>query len=175
MITLIAATSVNGVLGVRGANKLLWNSKADLGWFKKQTKGQTIVMGNNTFKALGAPLPDRKNIVLSKSEEPGVRNGVIYHNYYGDIIQMYSSFVVIGGESVYNLFLPVADEILITTTSLELPIDSKINYAYFPTQQMESEFIMVGESGVVRDIDRETDTPMNLIFTRWARSLGNIH
>ncbi len=173
MISLITATSLNGVIGVRGTNKLLWNSKVDLDFFKDQTKGQVLVMGNNTFKSLGKPLIDRINIVLSKSEEPGKRDGVIYYDNISEIITNYPSFFVIGGEALYTMFLPIADEIIITTISLD--VEDTSNLAYFPLDQMEKEFFMVGESEMFPDTDAYTGVPINLIFSRWHRGIPSIH
>jgi dihydrofolate reductase len=130
-------------------------------------------MGNNTFKSLKGPLKDRVNIILSKTEEPGNRNGVIYYNNMKDIIENYPSFTVIGGETLYNMFLPIADEIVITTVSLD--VEDNENLAYFPLETMEKEFFMVGESEMFSDTDTYTGVPINLIFTRWHRGIPSIH
>jgi dihydrofolate reductase len=173
MITMLAATSVTGIIGIRGVNTLLWKSPIDLGLFKSNTKGQVIVMGNNTFKSIRKPLKNRTNIVISNSEIPGHREGVTYYNNIGDIIKNYETFMVIGGEVVYNLFLPIADEIIISTLSLDF--EGNVDYAYFPIDRMEKDFYMTKESEIISDVDEISGLPINLIFTRWKRGVPNVH
>lgn len=62
----IFAADLNGGIGIN--NKLPWDYKEDMVWFKDNTKGKCIIMGSNTFRSLGCkPLPNRLNIVLSSS------------------------------------------------------------------------------------------------------------
>ncbi|HEY1661802.1 MAG TPA: dihydrofolate reductase [Verrucomicrobiae bacterium] len=60
----IAAMSLNRVIGAEG--KIPWHLPEDFKWFKKMTMGNVIVMGRKTFESLGRPLPNRKNLVLTK-------------------------------------------------------------------------------------------------------------
>ena len=67
----IAAMSENRVIGYR--NELPWNIPEDFKWVKACTEGQAIAMGRKTFESMGRPLPNRENIVISRSatEIPG--------------------------------------------------------------------------------------------------------
>jgi dihydrofolate reductase len=60
----IAAMSLNRVIGA--GNKIPWHLPEDFKWFKKMTMGNVVVMGRKTFESLGQPLPNRKNLVLTK-------------------------------------------------------------------------------------------------------------
>jgi dihydrofolate reductase len=60
----IAAMSLNRVIGAGG--KIPWHLPDDFQWFKKMTMGNLIVMGRKTFEGLGHPLPNRKNLVLTR-------------------------------------------------------------------------------------------------------------
>lgn len=60
----IAAMSENRVIGA--ANKIPWHYPEDFKWFKKMTLGSTVVMGRKTFESLGKPLPNRKNLILTR-------------------------------------------------------------------------------------------------------------
>ncbi len=60
----IAAMSLNRVIGAGG--KIPWHLPEDFKWFKKMTMGNVVVMGRKTFESLGRPLPNRKNLVLTK-------------------------------------------------------------------------------------------------------------
>jgi len=60
----IAAMSENRVIGA--GNKIPWHLPEDFKWFKKMTTGQIVVMGRRTFESLGKPLPNRKNLILTR-------------------------------------------------------------------------------------------------------------
>jgi len=65
MFSLIVAVGENNEIGKN--NQLLWHIPEDLKNFKKITMGKTVIMGKNTYKSIGKPLPNRKNIVLSRN------------------------------------------------------------------------------------------------------------
>jgi dihydrofolate reductase len=60
----IAAMSLNRVIGA--GNKIPWHLPEDFKWFKKMTMGNVVVMGRKTFESLGRPLPNRKNMILTR-------------------------------------------------------------------------------------------------------------
>ena len=60
----IAAMSLNRVIGAD--NKIPWHLPDDFKWFKNTTMGNIIVMGSRTFESLGRPLPNRKNLILTR-------------------------------------------------------------------------------------------------------------
>ena len=68
-VSLIVAAARNDVIGVRG--EIPWRLPDDQRFFKKLTVGHCVVMGRKTFDSLPRPLPDRKNLVLSReAREP---------------------------------------------------------------------------------------------------------
>ena len=67
MISIIVATSLNWAIGRN--NQLLWHISEDLKYFKKITSGHTVIMGRKTWESIGRPLPNRRNIVVSRSLE----------------------------------------------------------------------------------------------------------
>lgn len=117
MLNLIWAESKDGIIGKD--NKLPWNIKTDLKFFKNITSGHSVVMGNSTFKSLGErPLPNRKNYVLTKNEEllnaENLDNkNVIYTKNFKYFIELSKTedVFVIGGSSIYKLFMDYADKI----------------------------------------------------------------
>jgi dihydrofolate reductase len=60
----IAAMSMNRVIGIE--NRIPWHLPEDFKWFKQTTTGNVVVMGRKTFEALGKPLPNRLNVVLTR-------------------------------------------------------------------------------------------------------------
>jgi dihydrofolate reductase len=125
-IKLIAAHDKNLLIGDK--NTLPWDLPEDLQHFKKTTSGKVIVMGKNTYLSIGKPLPKRINSVISTtmSLEQGI-------NVFRDIKSLVTTYkneeeiFIIGGTTIYNQFLPIADELIITQIESEFKGDS-----YFP-------------------------------------------
>jgi dihydrofolate reductase len=129
-ITLIAATAKNRVIGKN--NELLWHLPKDFAWFKEKTKGYDIVMGRKTMESImaftkGKPLPLRNNIVLSK--EMKEKEGFTILNEYQDVLNLSleKEIIIIGGEKIYDLFMPYANKIILTEIDKDFDGD-----AFFP-------------------------------------------
>jgi len=60
----IAAMSENRVIG--NGNQIPWHLPEDFKWFRQMTLGNVVVMGRKTFESLGRPLPNRRNLVLTR-------------------------------------------------------------------------------------------------------------
>ena len=67
MISIVVAYSNNRVIGKD--NKMPWNIKGDLEFFKNLTMGNIIIMGRRTYESIGRALPGRINIVISRKIE----------------------------------------------------------------------------------------------------------
>ena len=67
MISIVVAYSNNRVIGKD--NKMPWDIKGDLEFFKNLTMGNIIVMGRRTYESIGRTLPGRINIVISRRDE----------------------------------------------------------------------------------------------------------
>lgn len=68
MLYIIAAFDENFNIGKN--NKIPWHFTEDLLYFKKRTENNVCIMGKNTWESLPKkyrPLPNRKNIVVSKT------------------------------------------------------------------------------------------------------------
>jgi dihydrofolate reductase len=113
-ISIIVAVAQNYAIGFE--NKLLYWLPNDLKRFKSLTTGHTIIMGRKTFESLpkGA-LPNRRNIVLSRQdiEFPGAER---YASLEAALAQCRDEeeVFIIGGASVYQEALPLADTLYIT-------------------------------------------------------------
>ena len=124
MISIIAAVAQDRAIGFQ--NKLIYWLPNDLKRFKALTTGHTIIMGRNTFLSLpkGA-LPNRRNIVLSKSAfssplgEAG-RGSFPGCDVYPSLDEALAhcapdeDVYIIGGASVYQQALPLADRLCLT-------------------------------------------------------------
>lgn len=65
MVSLIVCHAEQNVIGFK--NMMPWHLPNDLKHVKKLTQGNTIVMGRKTFESLGRPLPNRRNVVLTRN------------------------------------------------------------------------------------------------------------
>lgn len=128
MISVIAAVAANRAIGLE--NKLLYWLPNDLKRFKALTTGHTIIMGRRTFESLpkGA-LPNRRNIVISRTQTsfPGCDT---YSSLEEAIAHCATDedVYIIGGASVYEQSLPLADRLCLTEVH-DTPADAD---AFFP-------------------------------------------
>ncbi|WP_150047509.1 dihydrofolate reductase [Methylomonas rhizoryzae] len=113
-ISLIAAMAANRVIGANG--QMPWHLPADLRRFKQITWGAPILMGRKTYQAIGKPLPGRDNLIISRNSgfsAPGCRVFTRIDealNYAADAPELF----VIGGATLYQALLPVADCLYLT-------------------------------------------------------------
>ncbi len=109
MFSIIVAIGKNREIGK--GNKLLWHIPEDLKNFKEITTGKTVIMGRKTFESTGRPLPNRKNIVLSKNgdKESFEQKGIELYQNLEDLIADYKNYeeevFIIGGEQIYREFM----------------------------------------------------------------------
>lgn len=128
MINIIAAVAENRAIG--NDNKLLYWLPNDLKRFKALTTGHTIIMGRKTFDSLpkGA-LPNRRNVVLSRTITtlPGCD---VYPSLQEalDSCAADEDIYIIGGDSVYQQALPLADRLCLTEVA-DTPAEAD---AFFP-------------------------------------------
>lgn len=113
-INIIAAVAQNNAIGYE--NKLLYHIKADMQRFRQLTLGHTVIMGRKTFESLpGGALPDRRNIVLSRSakEHTGCETYTSLDEALSHCGRDGEVFII-GGESLYRGALPKADMLYMT-------------------------------------------------------------
>tara|TARA_Y100000590_G_scaffold76174_1_gene84273 strand:+ start:185 stop:667 length:483 start_codon:yes stop_codon:yes gene_type:complete len=126
-ISLIAAFTEEGVIGKDG--KIPWTLKEDLKHFRNKTEGSSIVMGRKTYESIGRPLPNRLNIVMTKN--PKMLEGVKEVSNRKEALEIASSYsnevFIIGGEKIYEEFLPLATKMYLTKIDIKTKGD-----AFFP-------------------------------------------
>ena len=117
--------------GIGNKGKLLVSIPRDKKLFREETTGKVIIMGHNTLLSLpgSQPLAGRKNIVLSRDKSLSIKGATVLNSV--DACTDYlrknnikdSDVFVIGGESVYNDFLPYCDVAHITYIDYEYEAD----------------------------------------------------
>lgn len=133
MISMIAAVSPNGVMGLSKENKLPWDYKADMKFFRTMTANSSIIMGRKTFQSIGKLLPKRQNIIISTTMNQGdVEGAFIYDNMFKAIGGATCDDIwIIGGASVYQAGMQFAERILLTLVPDSLN-DPNVEYVNFP-------------------------------------------
>lgn len=125
MITLHLARADNGVIGRDG--RLPWHLPADLARFKAQTMGRPMIMGRKTFDSLGAPLPGRRHIVLTRDPGWSAVGAEVAHSVEGALALAGAGDVaVIGGAEVFALFLDSAELVALTEVHLSPEGDASV-------------------------------------------------
>lgn len=125
MISIIAAIDKNRALGYQ--KKLLVHLPEDLAHFKKITSGHPVIMGQNTYLSIGRALPNRVNIVLSKNKDFQAQDCLVFDDLNKALDFAKSKdddeIFFIGGASVYEQAIKIADKIYLTIIEAEYPAD----------------------------------------------------
>jgi dihydrofolate reductase len=113
-VELVVAASENDVIGRAG--RLPWYLPADLRHFKALTVGRPILMGRATYESIGKALPDRNNIVMSRSVEFAPPDCKVVGTLDAALAAAgaHLPLMVIGGAQIYSLCLASARRIHLT-------------------------------------------------------------
>ncbi len=125
-LTLIVATERHRGIGIH--NTLPWRLPEDLAFFKRTTTGHPIIMGRKTFDSIGRPLPNRRNIVVTRNaawSQPGVDTAGSLQAA-ADLVRDGEAFVI-GGAQLYAEALPMASTLIVTEIEQDFECD-----AFFP-------------------------------------------
>ncbi len=138
-IALVAALARNGIIGKD--NALPWHLPADLRHFRRLTLGKPVLMGRRTYESIGHPLPDRINIVVSRtpgyqapgcivvdSLEAGIEAGIAAA---GDGEEL----MIIGGAALYRAALPMAERLYLTR--IEADVEGDARFADYEAEEWE--------------------------------------
>lgn len=125
-LTIIVATDQQGGIGID--NTLPWKLPEDLAHFKRLTTGHPILMGRKTFDSIGRPLPNRRNIVITRNPD-WRHDGVEAVSSVEAAIALLNGAegYVIGGAEIYKQALPLTQRLIITEIGQTFDCD-----AFFP-------------------------------------------
>lgn len=155
----IVAVAKNLAIGKGG--KLPWHYPADLKHFKQTTTGNAIVMGSNTWRSIGKPLPDRLNIVLSRRAQLDSEDNLIFLRSETEAVDLSrylnGDLYVIGGAHIYEAFAPHIDSWLVT----EIPETVDAADVFMPGDYLdgfaEIEASEIGDGLIVKTFRRSGD------------------
>lgn len=125
-LSVIVATDSKNGIGIN--NTLPWHLPEDLAHFKRTTSGHPIIMGRKTFDSIGRPLPNRRNIVITRNREwshAGVES-VSSLQEAAALVAGVDAFII-GGAQIYAEALPLATRLIVTEIAKSFDCD-----AFFP-------------------------------------------
>ena len=129
IISIIAAIGKNNEVGKN--NKLLWDLPIDMKHFRDTTRGHSVIMGRKTFESIGHPLPNRRNIIITRDldyKKEGIETVTATEEAINLFKNSNEEIFVIGGAEIYKQFINLADKLYITHVYNEFPIAD----AFFP-------------------------------------------
>lgn len=156
MIIGIVAISINYAIGKDG--KLPWHYSTDLKFFKETTTGNVVVMGANTWRSIGRPLPNRLNIVLSRSGRVDAPETVIKLSSKAEVVELAKyidrDIFIIGGAHTYEDFADVIDQWIVTFVPIEVADADTFMAVDFLIGYEETEMIKIDDGLTVRKFSR---------------------
>ena len=156
MIKIIVAMSENRVIG--NNNELIWKLSSDLKRFKDLTTNNPVVMGRKTYESIGRPLPNRRNIIISRQPDYLVDDCEIVSSLEEALLLTNSDCFIIGGGEIYKQSLEVVDKIYLTLVHKEFEGDTK-----FP--ELNKEWIEVSRE----NFDSDEKNEYNYSFIEYDR------
>jgi dihydrofolate reductase len=124
---IIVARDKRSGIGIQ--NALPWHLPEDLSHFKKTTSGHAILMGRKTFESIGRPLPNRRNIVITRNPDWKADGIEICHSLEdAKALVKEQTAYIIGGAEIYRQALDLANKMIITEIDQTFECD-----AFFPT------------------------------------------
>ena len=122
-VTIVVAIAENYAIGK--SNQLLWHMPADLKHFKQITSGHTVVMGRKTYDSVGKPLPNRRNIIISRQEVtiPGCEVVTSVEDAL-ELCANEDEVFIVGGAEIYKLAINKTDRIYLTIIHHSFDADS---------------------------------------------------
>lgn len=116
MIKGIVAIAENYAIGKEG--KLPWHYSDDLKFFKATTTGNAVVMGANTWRSIGKPLPNRLNIILSRTAAIESQPYLLVTRSKDEVLALAKflkcDLFIIGGAKTFESFTGVIEEWIVT-------------------------------------------------------------
>lgn len=142
MIGLIVARSKNNVIGKNG--EIPWKIKGEQKQFRELTTGNVVVMGRKSYEEIGHPLPNRKNIIVSKTKNFTGENLITVGSLQEAIdISIGEQIYIAGGYGLFEEAIPLVDKMYIT--EVDIIIDG--GDVFFPEFNGDEFDVTIGETG----------------------------
>ena len=149
IISAIAAMGQNRVIGA--GNKMMWRLPHEWDYFKQTTLGHCIVTGRKNFEAQGRALPDRTNIVVTRSKDYQAKDAIVVHSLEEAIefakTKNEQELFICGGGQIYEQAMPLCERLYLTY--VDFSEDGEVYFPEFKEENYSKE--LVKEMGVQDD------------------------
>ncbi|WP_214481194.1 dihydrofolate reductase [Bacillus sp. SM2101] len=154
MLSIIVAFDKNRTIGKN--NSIPWHLPNDLAHVKRITMGHTVVMGRKTFDSIGRPLPDRKNVVLTRDQNIEIEGVQLIHTI-DDIFRIEEQanneeVFIFGGETLYKQLFQYVDKLYVTFVDATYAGDT-----YFPFMISDDDWLLKSKTKGLKDEDNKID------------------
>lgn len=116
LVSAIVAVAKNNVIGKD--NQIPWYLPADLAYFKRTTLGHHILMGRNSFRSIGRPLPKRTNVVITRDPYFAAEGVLVAHSIEEALAIAAANgeqeAFIIGGGAIYQDSMHLLDRLYLT-------------------------------------------------------------
>jgi dihydrofolate reductase len=130
VLSIIVAAADNGVIGKDG--KMPWRLPAESAYFKATTLGHPVITGRKNFEAMGRPLPDRLNVVITRQNYAVPDGAVVAHSLQEALalpeVKQADEIFVIGGQQIYDQAMPLTDKLYFTQIDAKIAGDTFFDY-----------------------------------------------
>lgn len=160
MVHLTLVVAIDEKRGIGIDNKLPWHLPEDLAHFKRTTMGHPIIMGRKTFDSIGRPLPNRRNIVITRNPD-WKRDGVDAVSSLDAALALIGDTpaCIIGGGQIFAEALPIAQRMVVTEIGKTFECD-----AFFP------EFDVKQWKEVARETHRSESNGFDYAYVTYDRT-----
>lgn len=154
-LSILVAHDQQRVIGVN--NQLPWHLPSDLKHVKSLTTGNTLVMGRATFESIGKPLPNRRNVVLTRNKSFKPEGVAVIHSFE-EIYDLPGHVFIFGGQSLFEEMIDKVDDMYITV------IEDKYNGdTFFPPYTFKDWEVASSNKGVLDEKNTIPHTFLHLI------------
>lgn len=154
-LSILVAHDQQRVIGVN--NQLPWHLPSDLKHVKSLTTGNTLVMGRATFESIGKPLPNRRNVVLTRNKSFKPEGVDVIHSFE-EIYNLPGHVFIFGGQSLFEEMIDKVDDMYITV------IEDKYNGdTFFPPYTFKDWEVASSNKGVLDEKNTIPHTFFHLI------------
>ena len=157
-LVLVVAVAKNGIIGKGG--KLPWRIPEDLRHFRRMTEGHAVIMGRKTWDEVGKPLPNRRNLVVTRNRSWKAEGAEVFATL-GEAIAAARTTDgeprVIGGAQIFEEALPIATRIVWTEVNRE-GIEGDVSFPSFDRSQWKETARRIGEDPTVEFVTLERVT-----------------
>lgn len=159
IVSMIVAIAENNAIGK--GNQLLWRMPADLKHFKNATTGHTVIMGRKTFDSVGKPLPNRRNIVITRNTDLKIAGTEVVNTLEKAIAlcDENEEVFIVGGAEIYKMAMDITDKIYLTVIHGVFEADT-----FFPSIDQE-----IWQETEVVDNKADEKNPFDYTFSTLLR------